>query len=106
MNNLSTFPVYKGDRNVDIFFVKRTVMLIFSGAYFWGFAGEMWITFVGKCVPPVKTAWKRDDYAIFDGEQMAQIMCIIPEKMWINALVKLCTICGYIVERYAQVDKA
>lgn len=36
MNNLSTFSVYKGDRNVDIFFVKRTVMLIFSGAYFLG----------------------------------------------------------------------
>ena len=39
-------------------------------------------------------------------EQMAQIMCIIPEKMWINVLGKLCTICGYIVERYTQVDKA
>lgn len=66
----------------------------------------MWITFVDKCVPPVKTVWKRDDYAIFDGEQMTQIMCIIPEKMWINAPGKLCTICGYIVERYTQVDKA
>lgn len=40
------------------------------------------------------------------GEQMAQIMCIIPEKMWINANDELYTICGYIVERYAQVDKA
>ena len=71
MNNLSTFPVYKGDRNVDIFFVKRTVMLIFSGAYFLGIRMGMWITFVDKCVPPLKTAWKQDDYAIFDGEQMA-----------------------------------
>lgn len=67
MNNLSTFPVHKGDRNVDIFFVKRTVMLIFQVHTFWGFAGKMWITFVDKCVPPVKTAWKRDNYAIFGG---------------------------------------
>ena len=42
----------------------------------------------------------------FMGEQMAQRMCTNPAKMWITHTDKLCTICGYIVERYAQQYKA
>lgn len=40
------------------------------------------------------------------GEQMAQRMCISLVKMWITRYGEFSTICGYIVERYAQVDKA
>ncbi len=40
------------------------------------------------------------------GEQMAQIVCISFVKMWITRHGEFSTICGYFVERYAQVDKA
>ncbi len=43
---------------------------------------------------------------MMSGEQMVQIMCISTVKMWITYRDKFSTICGYIVERYAQVDKA
>ena len=33
-------------------------------------------------------------------------MCIIPVEMWISGWEDLLTICGWIVERYPQEDKA
>ncbi|KXA70441.1 hypothetical protein HMPREF3201_00060 [Megasphaera sp. MJR8396C] len=43
---------------------------------------------------------------LYMGEQMNKGMCIIPVEMWISGWEDLLTICGWIVERYPQEDKA
>ena len=43
---------------------------------------------------------------LYMGEQMNKGMCIILVEMWISRRGDLRTICGYIVERYPQEDKA
>ena len=43
---------------------------------------------------------------LYMGEQMTKGMCIILVEMWISRRGDLRTICGYIVERYPQEDKA